>query len=642
MAFFTIFISEIMSISETYRKRLPILTRTIFEDVMNISIPETDSIEIPKEFVKDELNQEVWSGTELRPEVYEKILKIIQVYKEHLKLEIEPKAIYFLGSMANYNWTQFSDIDIHLFYDLSKISDDIEFAKEFLEAKGVEWKNKHKITLRGYSVEMYAQDIKDNFYSGGIYDLIKNKWVSKPSKEKVVVDRNLLRKKIIEVVKEIRLLNKLTKSDSSEVYKKAKAIKDKIKTMRQSGLDESGEYSIENLAFKFLRNKGYLEKLSDIVLKAFDKQLSLDEKQTLNESMKDVADRTGINVNKLKQKVFTHKRNPQLTITVTMTLDGRIVDIDNLANMRFPFSEGQILNMSHETWACNNNFTVNGKDTCPEEKIFGIRKKDIPQGHELRMLYPGKFKNESVETKLSKDIVSAGKKANIDLDKYDPKELNKGFDVEKEHGNINPETNVTNDNDVKTLKIALAHLNEIPDYYTKLSKYVETEENMNESDIIWTKDTAQILESYNKNKKLLKESTNNVDKKHKLIIKKTVDNFDALKIKLTQEFIVDCCKELGIEEPCHVFMTGARGGPIITTASYNPNNDHIWIYTKNRNMLADPLRSLAHEIRHFKQKLDGVLHEKSGEDGSEHENEANSFSGLMIRKFGKQHREIYL
>ncbi|HWY36843.1 MAG TPA: hypothetical protein VNX68_19515, partial [Nitrosopumilaceae archaeon] len=71
------------------------------------------------------------------------------------------------------------------------------------------------------------------------------------------------------------------------------------------------------------------------------------------------------------------------------------------------------------------------------------------------------------------------------------------------------------------------------------------------------------------------------------------------------------------------------------------NNDHIWIYTKNRNMLADPLRSLAHEIRHFKQKLDGVLNEKSGEDGSPHENEANSFSGYMIRKFGKQHREIY-
>ncbi len=88
-------------------------------------------------------------------------------------------------------------------------------------------------------------------------------------------------------------------------------------------------------------------------------------------------------------------------------------------------------------------------------------------------------------------------------------------------------------------------------------------------------------------------------------------------------------------------MTGERGGPITTTASYNPNNDVIWIYTKNRNMLGDILRSLSHEIRHFKQKLDGVLTETSGEDGSPHENEANAFSGYMIRTFGKKHREIY-
>ena len=46
-------------------------------------------------------------------------------------------------------------------------------------------------------------------------------------------------------------------------------------------------------------------------------------------------------------------------------------------------------------------------------------------------------------------------------------------------------------------------------------------------------------------------------------------------------------------------------------------------------MLGDVLRSLAHEIRHFKQKLDGVLTDESGNDGSVHENEANSFSGKM-------------
>jgi hypothetical protein len=73
--------------------------------------------------------------------------------------------------------------------------------------------------------------------------------------------------------------------------------------------------------------------------------------------------------------------------------DGRIKEIENETGIRFPFSVGQILNRNVEVWACNNNFLMDGKDMCPEEKVFGIRKKDIPQGHELRMMFPGKFRN---------------------------------------------------------------------------------------------------------------------------------------------------------------------------------------------------------------------------------------------------------
>jgi hypothetical protein len=89
---------------------------------------------------------------------------------------------------------------------------------------------------------------------------------------------------------------------------------------------------------------------------------------------------------------FKNKRNPNLKIVVTKTPDGRITEIDNKTGIRFPFSIGQVLNRNIEIWCCNNNFLMDGKDTCPEEKIFGIKKSDIPQGHELRMLYPGKFR----------------------------------------------------------------------------------------------------------------------------------------------------------------------------------------------------------------------------------------------------------
>jgi len=84
------------------------------------------------------------------------------------------------------------------------------------------------------------------------------------------------------------------------------------------------------------------------------------------------------------------RQGREIIVSVT---GGRITEINNDAGIRFPYSVGQTVNAGMKTWACNNVFKWNGEDPCPEEKIFGIRKKDIPQGHELRLLFPHKFRN---------------------------------------------------------------------------------------------------------------------------------------------------------------------------------------------------------------------------------------------------------
>lgn len=211
-------------------------------------------------------------------------------------------------------------------------------------------------------------------------------------------------------------------------------------------------------------------------------------------------------------------------------------------------------------------------------------------------------------------IKRVAEKAGIDISNYDMNQLTHGFKVELEHGKKAGKFNITNDDPTETLKIVLIHLSEDENYYSKLLKYVES----------GLSETALLTQG-----------------NHKLYITKSVDNFDESKSKLMAEFIKFCCKQLAITQPLTVHLTGKRGGPIQTTASFNPNNNEIWIYVKNRNMLADPMRSLAHEIRHLKQNLDGVLIPTSGDDGSEHENQAHCFSGLMIRLFGKLHPEIF-
>ena len=129
---------------------------------------------------------------------------------------------------------------------------------------------------------------------------------------------------------------------------------------------------------------------------------------------------------------------------------------------------------------------------------------------------------------------------------------------------------------------------------------------------------------------------------HSLFLKGGVDNIDKEKAELVKKFIIFVSEHLVLDKPCKVYLSAKRNEHLETTASYNPNNHDIWIYVKNRNMLGDILRSLAHEMMHFKQNLRGDLKHHSGRDGSPHENEANTFSGIMIRKFGRMFPEIYI
>jgi len=141
-------------------------------------------------------------------------------------------------------------------------------------------------------------------------------------------------------------------------------------------------------------------------------------------------------------------------------------------------------------------------------------------------------------------------------------------------------------------------------------------------------------------KKKLKENCGCSMPKHKIVIEKGDALNDENKINLLKKFVYFCCKDLEISEPIRLHFTTKRGGPIQTTASFNPNNNDIFIYTKSRHLI-DILRSTAHEVKHWHQNLKGELTDDSGKDGSAHENEAHVFAGLMLRQFSKKFPAVY-
>jgi len=73
---------------------------------------------------------------------------------------------------------------------------------------------------------------------------------------------------------------------------------------------------------------------------------------------------------------------------------------------------------------------------------------------------------------------------------------------------------------------------------------------------------------------------------------------------------------------------------------FNPSDKKIRVVIANRN-LADVLRTLAHEIVHYKQNQEGKLNPDSGKTGSEHENEANAMAGVLMREFGEKNSIIF-
>lgn len=77
-----------------------------------------------------------------------------------------------------------------------------------------------------------------------------------------------------------------------------------------------------------------------------------------------------------------------------------------------------------------------------------------------------------------------------------------------------------------------------------------------------------------------------------------------------------------------------------TFGYFDPDTDHIVIVLDRRHPM-DIMRTLAHELVHYKQRLEHSLDTQSGETGSEHENQANATAGILMRDFGKQHPEYF-
>lgn len=212
----------------------------------------------------------------MKPRVRTALLKIAEEFIEYLGDDIFVEDIVLTGSLSNFNWSEYSDFDLHVIVNLQDYEDEAPLYKEIFDLKKFVFNERHKIKIFGYDVELYAQDLKEPHIASGVYSIMNDEWVNEPKKIDFEIDQNVLKDKIECWTDKI---DKAVSTESSkDDLKVLENLKKRLKEYRQSGLEKNGELSYENLVFKFLRRSGHIKRLFDSMTKAVDKELSLERK----------------------------------------------------------------------------------------------------------------------------------------------------------------------------------------------------------------------------------------------------------------------------------------------------------------------------------------------------------------------------
>ena len=152
--------------------------------------------------------------------------------------------------------------------------------KKYLDSRRIIWNSIRDVTAKDFDVEIYVQDSNEPHFASGVYSVLNDSWINEPVQdEEIEIDSEKLLSKAKNFMDKIDSIERASKKENPEiVLDKIAKLKDKIKKYRSSGLADKGEYSYENLAFKFLRRNDYLKKLNDIKNELIDQTLTIEGK----------------------------------------------------------------------------------------------------------------------------------------------------------------------------------------------------------------------------------------------------------------------------------------------------------------------------------------------------------------------------
>lgn len=232
--------------------------------------------------VQDNLNPVFWvegdNTFKIKEDIRQALLKVVEDYADFVDVDLDIEDVTLTGSLSNYNWSDFSDVDLHIIMDFGGNKNSL--LKKYLDSRRIIWNSIRDVTAKDFDVEIYVQDSNEPHFASGVYSVLNDSWINEPVQdEEIEIDSEKLLSKAKNFMDKIDSIERASKKENPErVLDKIAKLKDKIKKYRSSGLADKGEYSYENLAFKFLRRNDYLKKLNDIKNELIDQTLTIEGK----------------------------------------------------------------------------------------------------------------------------------------------------------------------------------------------------------------------------------------------------------------------------------------------------------------------------------------------------------------------------
>lgn len=219
--------------------------------------------------VHDTLNPKLWEGDTLKPQVRQKTVEIVAAFEDYIDIPIRIADVQLCGSNASFNYTEESDLDVHIIANFEAIPAPTELLHAAYNSAKASFNDNYNIKIYGIDVELYVQNILSNVVSNGIYSICSSEWIKEPKPLSAATKHNI-DKEVAEWRRKAQLA--LASKDADEVLS---AI-DLIYLLRKNSLAVEGEYGKGNEIFKELRRSGVIEQLKKAARAAESKQLSLE------------------------------------------------------------------------------------------------------------------------------------------------------------------------------------------------------------------------------------------------------------------------------------------------------------------------------------------------------------------------------